>query len=193
MFNPKEHLSKVKGKDYLEVKWRLVWFRDSHPEGSINTEFALHDPIVIKASVFTKDELLLGTGMGTPKTQGVAASRPFEGAETAAIGRALAVAGFGTQFTGEELSEGEHLADSPVEEAQTYHHDVIIAIVAARHAENDFSAKGMLAHSNLPVTVGSQVATSWAKYYRASRDEGKKVDEAANIANKKYSDSIGAK
>jgi hypothetical protein len=30
------------------------------------------------------------------------------------VGRALALLGFGTQFVGEELSEGEHIADAPI-------------------------------------------------------------------------------
>jgi hypothetical protein len=37
-----------------------------------------------------------------------------ERAETRAIGRALALLGFGTQFVGADLSEGEHVADAPV-------------------------------------------------------------------------------
>jgi hypothetical protein len=51
-FNPQEHLiqlpKRVKNKetgtwetqydDYLEVKWRLCWFRDRYPHGRIETE-----------------------------------------------------------------------------------------------------------------------------------------------------------
>jgi hypothetical protein len=37
-----------------------------------------------------------------------------ERAETRALGRALAVLGFGTQFVGQDLTEGEHVADAPV-------------------------------------------------------------------------------
>jgi hypothetical protein len=35
-------------------------------------------------------------------------------AETRALGRALAALGIGTQFVGQDLSEGEHIADAPV-------------------------------------------------------------------------------
>jgi len=114
MFNPKDYVMDMRGKDYLEVKWRIVWFRDVHPSGSIETELVNTEPIVFKATVKDVEGRTLGTGHGTPKMHGVAKSRPFEGAETAAIGRALAAAGYGTQFTGEE--EGEHLADAPVEQ-----------------------------------------------------------------------------
>jgi hypothetical protein len=37
-FNPSKHLTKIQGRDYLEVKWRLVWFRQDHPDWSIETE-----------------------------------------------------------------------------------------------------------------------------------------------------------
>ncbi len=29
----------LRGRDYLEVKYRLVWFREEHPDWSIETEF----------------------------------------------------------------------------------------------------------------------------------------------------------
>lgn len=110
-FDPQSKIMKMQGKDYLEVKWRLVWFRDEHPKGGIITEI-IQDGL-IKATIIDGEGKVLATGHGGAKAQGVAKSRPFEGAETAAIGRALAHAGYGTQFTGED--EGEHLADSPVE------------------------------------------------------------------------------
>ena len=41
-FNPNEHIMQIKsGKgssDYLPVQWRLVWFREHCPQGTIDTE-----------------------------------------------------------------------------------------------------------------------------------------------------------
>jgi hypothetical protein len=110
-FDPKSKITTTQGKDYLEVKWRIVWFRADHPKGSILTEIVNDD--LMKATILDNDGKVLATGHGSSKKQGIAKTRPFEGAETAAIGRALAHAGYGTQFTGED--EGEHLADAPVE------------------------------------------------------------------------------
>lgn len=117
-FDPSKYLIKIKGKDYLETKWRIVWFNDVHPKGSITTELLEIAPIaVFKCSVYDSDGVLLATGHGsaTPKPNSVYAGRELEKAETAAIGRALAHAGFGTQFA--EDDEGDYLADSPVEPA----------------------------------------------------------------------------
>jgi len=33
----------LKGRDYLEVKWRLVWLRTEHPEATIATELVRLD------------------------------------------------------------------------------------------------------------------------------------------------------
>jgi hypothetical protein len=129
MFDPQPHLihlpKKVKDKatghwitvyeDYLEVKWRLVMFRDRYPHGTIETEEICIDLergyARYKATV-ADGEGGRATGYGT-ETQ---ADFPdfCERAETRALGRALAVLGFGTQFVGQDLTEGEHVADAPV-------------------------------------------------------------------------------
>ena len=119
-FKPQEHMMEIKGKDYLEVKWRIVWFRDTHPQGRITTDLILSNEkmVVFKATVFTDTGEVLAAGHGTAPTggQGVWSDRAYEKAETAAIGRALAHAGFGTQFTDED--ENGHLSDSPVARKQ---------------------------------------------------------------------------
>jgi len=46
-FNPNDHLIQLRSregaKDYLPVQWRLVWFRERCPEGTIDTEEILVD------------------------------------------------------------------------------------------------------------------------------------------------------
>ena len=206
-FNPKDHVMDMRGKDYLEVKWRLVWFREEYPTGRIETEVVQHDPVLMKATVFTDLGCTLASGYGTAKMQGVAKSRPYEGAETAAIGRALAHAGFGSQFTGED--EGENLADSPVERTQPpkkaaapttvtasqkmFKSEIKQAIVDKGLAENAFAAAGMLDHSNLPLDVTTLIAIAWANNYRSAREDGKTTPEAAELANSAYTEYVNSK
>lgn len=112
-FNPSEHLTRLKGKDYLEVKWRLVWFRSDCPQGTIDTQLLSHDTergyAVFKAVIQSKD----GHATGHGSESRVDFPDYLEKAETKAIGRALAALGYGTQFA-PELEEGHRIVDSPV-------------------------------------------------------------------------------
>ncbi len=124
-FNPNEHLRtferrqrqldgsyKAVSIDYLDVKWRIVWFRQEHPDGSIVTELLSESgvsPAVVRATV-TLENGVTATGFGQCAEDDW---RDYlEKAETRAIGRALALLGFGTQFC-EEFDEV--ISDSPVE------------------------------------------------------------------------------
>ena len=42
-FDASKYITKVSGRDYLEVKWRLVWLRTEHPEAHIETELMQHE------------------------------------------------------------------------------------------------------------------------------------------------------
>jgi hypothetical protein len=129
MFDPKPHLiqlpRKVKDKvtghwttvyeDYLEVKWRLCWFRDRYPHGQITTEEVCVD--LERGYARYKATVDDGEG-GTATGYGTETQADFgdycERAETRALGRALAALGIGTQFVGQDLTEGDHVADASV-------------------------------------------------------------------------------
>ena len=143
-FNPNDHLmqlrSKEGAKDYLPVQWRLVWFREQCPQGTIDTEEIEVDldremeeevfvwnsdkrrseKVVKRAKGYARYKAIITDGKGgraTGTKSEKAASFPdyIEKAETGAIGRALAALGYGTQFTGEELNEAHRIVDSPVD------------------------------------------------------------------------------
>lgn len=99
-FDPKKHLIQLKGKWYLETKYRIAWFRDAHPNGCISTEIISLDPVMVKATVYdgSGDVLATGHAGAIDKGNAVWSGRALEKSETAAIGRALAHAGFGAQF-----------------------------------------------------------------------------------------------
>jgi hypothetical protein len=129
MFDPQPHLihlpRKVKDKatghwttvyeDYLEVKWRLCWFRDRYPHGVIETI----EVCVDLERGYARYRCVVEDGQGGRATgYGTETAADFadycERAETRALGRALAALGIGTQFVGQDLTEGEHVADAPV-------------------------------------------------------------------------------
>lgn len=114
-FDPTRHLMKLKGKDYLEVKWRLVWFRDVHPDGVLITELVQANE---KSAIFKATVSAHGAGVATG--YGSEEKTDFgdflEKAETKAVGRALGALGFGTQFSDdfEFGAEQGKVVDSPV-------------------------------------------------------------------------------
>ena len=113
-FNPNDHMMKLKGRDYLQVMWRLVWFRDEHPDWSIDTSIIEADPehAVFRAVICDENGVQKCAGHGSESKRDF--GDYLEKAETKAVGRALAMLGYGTQFTATELDEGERIVDSPV-------------------------------------------------------------------------------
>src|SRR5258708_5350580 len=142
-FNPSEHVIQIKNRggaaDYLPVQWRLVWFREQCPNGTIDTEEVEVDldreaeeeayawnsetrrseKIVKRARGYARFRAVVTDGKGgraTGTKSEIAASFPdfIEKAETGAIGRALAALGYGTQFA-PELNEEHRIVDAPVD------------------------------------------------------------------------------
>lgn len=111
-------LINLKGKSYLQVAHRLVWFRERYPDGIIKTQLMAHadDTAVFKAEVFVTapngQPMMVSSAHKTENKSGF--KDYLEKAETGAIGRALALAGIGTQFCETDLDEGDRLADAPV-------------------------------------------------------------------------------
>lgn len=104
----------LKGKDYLQVAHRIVRFRYMNPEATIYTEVEnVGDKAFVKATIAEGYEVR-ATAYKEVKFggKGAAAQYPLECAETGAIGRALALCGFGT-LSG-DLDESDQLADSPL-------------------------------------------------------------------------------
>ncbi len=104
--------------DYLPVAARIAWFRRQHPLWSIITEVEQlgNKAVVMKATI--KD--MLGTVIATARKKETEVGFPdyIEKAETGAIGRALAMCGYGT-LQAPEFDEQDRLADAPVEKRKT--------------------------------------------------------------------------
>ena len=123
VFDPKKYLIKVNGgKQYLPVSARLLWMREEHPDWGITTELLQLDVerqfAVFHATVTDNTGRQIGSGTNMESVKGF--PDYLEKCETSAIGRALATAGYGTQFA-PELDEGRnHYADAPQQQRGGY-------------------------------------------------------------------------
>ena len=106
-------IMQLKGKDYLQVAHRLVWFREEHPTWSIETEFVqLNDKFAIARATIRDDAGRIISTAHKREDQGHFGDF-MEKAETGALGRALAYVGYGTQFCADEIDEGTRIVDAP--------------------------------------------------------------------------------
>lgn len=132
-FNPSEHLQRIQGKDYLPVRWRLVWFHQATgPRAGYVTVELEHDRQAGFAKFFTiawdgnGDEWRhvnirgveldvcgrVATGEGSETRADF--NDYYEKASTKSLGRALAGLGFGTQHA-PEMDEKARVVDTPEE------------------------------------------------------------------------------
>jgi hypothetical protein len=111
-------LANLKGKDYLMVAHRLQWFNEAETNFRIETDFLLvnDDQTVARATVtvFDKEGKEVKRASATKRETKKDFSDHTEKAETSAVGRALAMLGYGTQFAISDLDEGDRIVDSPV-------------------------------------------------------------------------------
>lgn len=109
----------LKGKDYMMVHQRLVWFREEHPTWSIETEFVSLSDKAAMAKATIKDDAgkIIATAHKQENTAGFGDF--MEKAETGSVGRALLLCGYGTAFAAADLDEGERIVDTPVETKKT--------------------------------------------------------------------------
>jgi hypothetical protein len=107
-------LMNLKGKDYLQAAYRLVWLREEHPDWGIETELLSQSDQSAVAKATIKDAT--GRIIATAHKEESAKDFPMghrEKAETGAIARALGLCGYGTQYE-PDFDEGKRVVDSPV-------------------------------------------------------------------------------
>lgn len=151
-------LVNLKGKDYLMVGHRLQWFNEVEKNFDIHTEFLLvnDEQTICKAHVVVKDNEgnIIRQAQATKRETKKDFSDHTEKAETSAIGRALAMLGYGTQFAISDLDEGQRLADSPVVNVKTEKKELQTNTETTQ--KNDSQKKGFGVKSK---TTSSEVKT----------------------------------
>jgi hypothetical protein len=126
----REDFINLKGKLYLPARRRVQWMRGNpvpHPEWTIDTEIVDHERgkrtspsrvdggyAVVRANIYDETGRLIATGLKSEYSENF--SDYLEKAETGAIARALAIAGYGTEsaLDLDEGAEAGRIADSPV-------------------------------------------------------------------------------
>lgn len=104
----------IQGKDYMPVPYRVIWFREKHPDWSIETDVlrVTDDYALVKAVIKNEQGRIIAMGHQD------CLKKDFPDytakAETSAIGRALGYAGFGTAQALEDLDEGKRISDAPI-------------------------------------------------------------------------------
>lgn len=127
-FDPRNYMRMIgEGREnaryYLDVAFRKLWFRLKYPEGKISKRLLklTDDMAVIEARVYLSykdNEENYVANAFSHKFRGEDAqfgAKFVESAETAAIGRALADAGFGLQFADWEKELDPEVSDAPFE------------------------------------------------------------------------------
>lgn len=111
-------LVNLKGKAYLQVAHRLIWFNEDNTNFNISTEFLqiTDEQTVAKTTVTVKDKdgNIIKSAQATKRETKKDFSDHTEKAETGSLGRALAQLGYGTQFALADLDEGDRIVDSPM-------------------------------------------------------------------------------
>lgn len=107
---------------YMDVKFRLLWFRLHRPNGKVEPELVSVDEksAVVCCKIFNdrsdpSDQFVAKSYAQRFKSEEKFGDRFLEIAETAAVGRALASAGYGTQFCGAQDMYNGDMVDSPMD------------------------------------------------------------------------------
>jgi hypothetical protein len=124
-YDPNNHLMQLKGRDYLNVQNRLLWFiRDQRAfisGGLARVPYVIQTELVEldREAGFAHFKTYVRDVLGNESTMyGSESAKDFgdfvEKASTKSLGRALLALGYGTAFA-PEMDEGERVVDAPVD------------------------------------------------------------------------------
>ena len=109
----------IRGKEYQTVALRIQKFREAHPDWELSTEIIKADEnvVIMQARIYNVDGKCISTGHAEEfrTASQINSTSALENAETSAIGRALAAAGWGgTEFaSANEVQNAIHQQANP--------------------------------------------------------------------------------
>ncbi len=111
-------LMNLKGKPYMQVAHRIVWFNEEVKSYSITSEFIslTEERAVVKTTVTILDDngKVVRSAQATKAEDRKSFADFIEKAETGSLGRAITSLGYGTAYAIADLDEGDRIIDSPV-------------------------------------------------------------------------------
>lgn len=157
-FDPNQFISKVKGNDYLEVKWRIAWMRSEHPDAILDTELVSHaDDRAIMRAIVTFPNGGSATGWGSETAASF--ENYIEKAETKAIGRALTALGYGTPASEHEEHEQDgQMQRPPARPAQQP--NAFLATAPQKSRIQRLAAELQISPAELDTLIQQQVGSS---------------------------------
>lgn len=159
-------LVNLKGKNYLQVAYRLQWLTEDVDSYSIETNYLYLDEnrstAHAKVTIFDKSGKVARSASATKSETKADFSDHAEKAETGAIGRALAMLGFGTQHAIADLEEGERIVDSPLAATKTVRTTSAPVAASSTTASAPVASKGMFSKPSASTNVASTETVSAA-------------------------------
>lgn len=175
----------IKGKDYVLVKDRLLFFNENYPKGAIKTELVKYEngQVIVCAKVYpdvsVPDRYFTGWSQAKESDGMVNKTAALENAETSAVGRALAMMGIGvleSLASADEMVKAEEAASSPI---PTHREPNAICKFCKGEAEERFgiSKKGNSYHAIFCLRNPKHI--EWI-----SSSSQEKIDEVVNSENR---------
>lgn len=114
-------LMSLKGKEYMQIMYRWIWFEEENPRYDVSTDFVKLDDeqAIARCTISVLEDTPQGVRVVRKVTEYKKETSDgfpdfVEKACSGAAGRALIALGYGTQFAAADLDEGSRIVDSPV-------------------------------------------------------------------------------
>ena len=114
-------LMNLKGKEYMQIMYRWMWFEEENERYDVSTDFIKldDDHAIARCTISVLEDTPAGVRVVRKVTEYKKEELKHfpdfvEKAASGAAGRALIALGYGTQFAAADLDEGDRIVDSPV-------------------------------------------------------------------------------